>query len=789
MTIAQSFRVINLCTSFLRATVSMILLILLPLCASPLASKEVKMTAAMEVRWAPPSLAPGYTVLDLSKTGTQTWFKFGDTEDVLIIPPPGTYTLDRLEISGGRNIILSGGDFVPAGGTATATLKFTNIHGQVWVEGVHVDNRNVGERDAIAAFAAKGAEGTFTLQNSFIDNVTGSYNGVHGDVFQPHGDLQHIRMYNVVGRSNFQGLFLDPQNEILSVDLVNVQMQYLPGGDPITFLYNFWMNDGHPPYPVTLENVWVDQRAGQDATQQSVFPPRAWGTVRTGDDITWPSMPFTGAMHIGTPPQGYLVGPDQTGLSYGRTAAELQSLWSGTPPHAPDPSHPVPPVTLPTAPPASGSPINYIDGTDGNDVVHGSAVNDQINGRNGDDTMIGGTGDDIYIVNRLRDMPVEKAGEGTDTVLTALEGYHLPDHVENLTSTTATGALLLGNALANRLQGGAGADTLDGGAGNDLLTGGAGADTFVLRHGGGQDIIQDFAPGDTLRLEGYGATSADAVKATAWAAGTSLVLELGGGERVILQNMDPSALAWMDIRMVPDDLGSRSAATLPLSQPSAVWLKGTAGDDDMTGTPGHDYLNGQGGNNTLRGGLGDDRYNVGGMQDTVIEKAGEGIDTVQNWGRYYRLPDHVENLDLMRADGAVGVGNDMDNVLTGSASDDVLYGMGGNDRLIGGPGNDVLIGGAGRDVFRAAALGHGCDVVVDFQSGIDRLDLRAIVQEVAGGVLELFANNLRIVSEETGLTVQVMRQDVAGDFVSVFHLEGVTHINPDTDIILTDATA
>ncbi|MCW2248715.1 Ca2+-binding RTX toxin-like protein [Azospirillum fermentarium] len=723
-------------------------------------------------------------MLDLSKTGTQTWFKFGDNEDVLIIPPPGTYTLDRLEISGGRNIILSGGDFVPAGGTATATLKFTNIHGQVWVEGVHVDNRNVGERDAIAAFAAKGSEGTFTLQNSFIDHVTGSYNGVHGDVFQPHGDLQHIRMYNVVGRSNFQGLFLDPQNEIKSVDLVNVQMQYLPGGDPITFLYNFWMNDGRPPYPVTLDNVWVDQRPGQDAAQQSVFPPKAWGTVRTGDDITWPTMPFTGDMKVGTPPQGYFVTPEQTGTSYARTAAELQALWSATLPPAP-----VPPHTLPTAPPASGSPINYIDGTDGNDVLHGSAINDQINGRNGDDTMVGGSGDDTYIVNRLRDMPLELAGEGTDTVLTSLEGYHLPNHVENLTGTSATGMLLLGNALANRILGGAGADTLDGGAGNDLLAGGAGNDTFVVRHGGGQDIIQDFAPGDILRLEGYGSVTADQVKATAWTAGTSLVLELGGGERVILQNQDPSALAWMDIRMVSDDLSSRSAATLPLSQPSTVWLKGTAGDDDMTGTPGHDYLNGQGGNNTLRGGLGDDRYNVGGMQDTVIEKAGEGIDTVQNWGRYYRLPDHVENLELMRADGAVGVGNDMDNVLTGSASDDVLYGMGGNDLLIGGPGNDVLIGGAGRDVFRVTSLDHGCDVVVDFQSGIDRLDLRPLVAEISGGLLSLFAYNLRIVNSDDGVTVEVMRQDVPLDFVPIFHLEGVTHINADTDIILTDAMA
>jgi len=784
MTMAQSFRVVNLCAPFYRATVSLFVLICLSLFASNLASKEVKMTAAMEVRWAPPVLAPGYTVLDLSKTGSQTWFKFAANEDVLIIAPPGTYTLERLEVSGGRNIILSGGDFVPAGGTATATLKFTNINGHVWVEGVHIDNRNVGERDAIAAFAASGAEATFTLQNSFIDNVTGTYNGVHGDVFQPHGDLQHIRMYNVVGRSNFQGLFLDPQHVIKSVDLVNVQMQYLPGGDPITFLYNFWMNDGNPPYPVTMENVWVDQRPGQDATQMSVFPPRTWGTVRDGDTISWPNMPFTGGMTIGAPPQGYFVTPDQTGRAYGRTVEELQAMWAATLPPAPQP-----PNSLPAAPPASGTPINHINGTDANDVLFGTPLNDLLNGGNGDDRMEGGLGDDTYIVNRLRDMPVERAGEGIDTVLVSLEGYHLPDHVENLTNIAPTGALLLGNALANRIQGNAGDDTLDGGAGDDLLIGGAGRDTFVMRRGGGQDIIQDFAPEDTLRLEGYAFATVDQVKGAAWTVGGSLVLELGGGERVVLQNLDETALAWMDIRLIPDDLSTRSATTLPLSQPSVLWLKGTEGNDEMFGTPGHDYLNGQGGNNILRGGLGDDRYNVGGMQDTVIELPNEGIDTAINWGRYYRLPDHVENLELMRADGAVGVGNDGDNVLIGSASDDVLYGMGGNDLLIGGPGRDVLIGGAGRDVFRVTSRPDGGDVILDFQSGIDRLDLRAIVREVAGGLPSLFAYNMRLVTGETGLTLEVMGQDVALDYMPIFHLEGVFHINPDTDLILTDAMA
>jgi Ca2+-binding RTX toxin-like protein len=54
---------------------------------------------------------------------------------------------------------------------------------------------------------------------------------------------------------------------------------------------------------------------------------------------------------------------------------------------------------------------------------------------------------------------------------------------------------LIGGSGRDRLEGGAGRDRLEGGSGNDVLKGGAGADTFVLRAGGGRDVVMDFVIG------------------------------------------------------------------------------------------------------------------------------------------------------------------------------------------------------------------------------------------------------------------------------------------------------
>jgi beta-mannanase len=157
----------------------------------------------------------------------------------------------------------------------------------------------------------------------------------------------------------------------------------------------------------------------------------------------------------------------------------------------------------------SGTPNSWFEGTSGHDVMTGTSGNDLLSAHGGD-TMAGGLGDDTYAVTSTADQVAEQSGAGIDTVTTWINGYVLPDQVENLV-LTGTGLISgTGNALDNRITGNDAANLLDGKGGHDLLTGGDGNDTFLITYGQGSDTITDFqvhgggSSGDMLLLKGFG---------------------------------------------------------------------------------------------------------------------------------------------------------------------------------------------------------------------------------------------------------------------------------------------
>jgi Ca2+-binding RTX toxin-like protein len=138
---------------------------------------------------------------------------------------------------------------------------------------------------------------------------------------------------------------------------------------------------------------------------------------------------------------------------------------------------------------------------------------------------------------------------------------------------------------------------------------------------------------------------------------------------------------------------------------------------------GSDSYNGSGGtvDGTVSGGAGDDLYIVGDSKTKVIELDGQGTDTVKA-GATFTLGVFFEDLILTGKENINGTGNNDDNDLAGNKGNNKLNGKDGADTIFGHGGNDTSTGGAGADTF-VFGSGDGKDVILDFESGIDKIDV------------------------------------------------------------------
>jgi Ca2+-binding RTX toxin-like protein len=222
--------------------------------------------------------------------------------------------------------------------------------------------------------------------------------------------------------------------------------------------------------------------------------------------------------------------------------------------------------------------------------MQGNAGSNILDGGAGADVLLGGAGNDVYLVDDLRDVTVELANEGSDTVFSSVT-YTLPAQLENLVLTGNVAIGGSGNELANRLQGNAAGNVLDGGAGADVMLGGTGDDTFIV------DNVND------LVIENAG-EGVDTVRV-----GTTYVLG-ANLENVVLT-------------------GTASVDAYGNSLDNA--LKGNGAGNALVGGGGNDSLDGSGGADLLVGGAGDDTYylNRGSGADLVVEWGGSLNDVAQ----------------------------------------------------------------------------------------------------------------------------------------------------------------
>ena len=394
---------------------------------------------------------------------------------------------------------------------------------------------------------------------------------------------------------------------------------------------------------------------------------------------------------------------------------------------------------------------DILDGGAGNDTITGgSGFWDTLIGGAGVDSLDGGAGNDRYIVNAAGEHAAAEFHDsgpqnGIDSnivfftaptgTLTLFDGDTGLTHVylsnESFDPSTAATSIdasaylgelaLIGNAGNNQLVGGAahnslfgyqGDDVLSGGAGNDDLDGGAGNDR--LAGGSGDDVFTVDSAGDKV-FEAVGAGS-DRIRAF-------VSYTLAAGQDVELLTIEDNVAGTAAINLTGNELdntiyGNAAANLLKggggndgiggwdgnddlRGEAGNDGLSGMAGDDRLIGGDGNDLLSGGAGYDRMYGGLGDDRYDVDDATDFAYENLGEGHDTVQA-SIDCTLRANIEDLILWQG-AAIGKGNELDNVISGSGLGNRLYGLDGNDRIGAGAGDDYLFGGNGNDFLSADA--------------------------------------------------------------------------------------
>lgn len=134
---------------------------------------------------------------------------------------------------------------------------------------------------------------------------------------------------------------------------------------------------------------------------------------------------------------------------------------------------------------------------------------------------------------------------------------------------------------------------------------------------------------------------------------------------------------------------------------------GGSGDDSLTGNAANNLLDGGAGADKLTGGPGDDTYIVDSSADSVLEKSGQGVDTVRA-NISYTLAANVENLVLQAGAGhATATGNTLANSLLGNDGNNILDGKTGADSMAGAGGDDwYIVDNAADTVLEQAGAGY-----------------------------------------------------------------------------------
>lgn len=130
-------------------------------------------------------------------------------------------------------------------------------------------------------------------------------------------------------------------------------------------------------------------------------------------------------------------------------------------------------------------------------------------------------------------------------------------------------------------------------------------------------------------------------------------------------------------------------------------------------------------------------------QTFVLETTAHALNSFDYSASFVEFEPITEGPDVI-------LGTSGDDDIAALGGDDIVDGLEGNDTIDGQAGNDALTGGAGNDVF-VVGLENGADIITDFTSGADQIDVTAygvttideltITDSLDGAVIDLGDGN------------------------------------------------
>lgn len=384
-----------------------------------------------------------------------------------------------------------------------------------------------------------------------------------------------------------------------------------------------------------------------------------------------------------------------------------------------------------------GRGLNTVEGGDGDDtinlvisraVVGGQAVEfdsqNFVDGGDGFDTVnyLGAPAAGIDM-DLSQDRVVRERGVD---IVTNVERFYGTSHADKMLGDGDENTLY-GDRGDDLIEGRGGKDSLDGGHGDDTIAGGSGRDTLYggdgdddVRGGNGSDKVVLGAGADVFTDNGQsGANGGDTVSG---GDGNDVILGRGGDD--VLSGNDGT-----------DSIEGGEGADTIAGGSGHDTIRAGADDDDVRGGNGRDKVflghgddlftdndqSGENGGDTVYGGAGNDVILGRGGDDVLsgddgddVIEGGEGADTISGGSDNDTISGGAGD-DELRG----GTGRD---VISGGANNDTLAGGGGRDEISGGEDDDVLTGGQGADTF-VFLLGHGADVITDFELGVDHISI------------------------------------------------------------------